>query len=678
MADDVISFLSTAALLPTGTDAPEASASDRSSITGTSPANVDNTTYGKTIVLFAGGHARLGCRIIFGPFIIEDGGKFFVDIGVSMGFASNPEGDRSLRDISADSTIIWDHVNGSLLDFLENSQIRFYGGTYNQSVDELVTKYFPDIGIAFRPQMVLFITKFPLEKFGNKVPFFAPLIGDITDGADPAAGIGLDFALQRIAYSPFLGFNTVTFAVVNVTDVVEAVLLGENIPFMEYLNRFASLYRNWIIRTPTSGDRAIGITFRLEIFDHGDVENADIILNRSHLIPKDGGPLTIVRQSEMGIPNKLSLKFIDPNQDYIFNVMNAQRPLEPFPVTSAIGTTTINLPIVTDASTAISLVTFAKYYQEISREKYSFTTLPIGYTISPSDIVQIDMDYGSHRMRVLETTHGADYTVQVTAEKFCNCRVAIIAGPPVTPPPAPTTLDAYTTGNTGAWSMSRKLFSLYSAHGGSFYHATGGGVDTLYDQSTNSRDFIGAFPSRYPTVATAGPKNLTCADFDGSSDYLQTAVGISDFFTATAGYMIITAMIDTVVLDSATAYLNDLLIGDSLQYMGIYLRNNGPHAYGYNFASSPGQWNNISFTENAVHIFEWKHESGIVSIIVDGVEVAIASGATQTVSGFLSLFGRGNQYANGKMFEAATWSVIPSSDERATIRQFFKTYAGAL
>ncbi len=238
-------------------------------------------------------------------------------------------------------------------------------------------------------------------------------------------------------------------------------------------------------------------------------------------------------------------------------------------------------------------------------------------------------------------------------------------------------LDGFTTGLTGTWSMSRKMLSNYAANGGDFYHTTSSAVDIIYDQSGNSRNITdGGVAARRPAVSTAGSNSIACADFDGSTDSLSGAA-ISNFGTSSNFYLIITAVIDSVTLNNSLMYQNDLLMGDAGVFQGIYLRNNGPNAFGYNWdGSAGGDGGNTSFTTGAVHVFEWRHEGGVVYMTVDGTEVSASSGNTTTMTGLLSFFGRGTQFANGKMFEAATWSTVPSSGDRTTIRNAFKNYAG--
>ena len=64
------------------------------------------------------------------------------------------------------------------------------------------------------------------------------------------------------------------------------------------------------------------------------------------------------------MPRELELLTIDPDADYVFMPSKASRPRTPVPVTSAVGRDSIMLPVIIDANTRASLVTFAKYEED--------------------------------------------------------------------------------------------------------------------------------------------------------------------------------------------------------------------------------------------------------------------------------------------------------------------------
>jgi hypothetical protein len=260
--------------------------------------------------------------------------------------------------------------------------------------------------------------------------------------------------------------------------------------------------------------------------------------------------------------------------------------------------------------------------------------------------------------------------------------VATVAAVGTTVPP----LDPYTTNLTCAISLSRKLLSAYTANSGSFYGLTSGNISTIFDQSggasaQSTHDFTDAGTSnRRAILTTAGNNSRACAQNNNTSTIrLATSAALSAFIANNAGWVIISAYVDAVTLNNtnaATPYLNDILFGDHSQFMGLYLRNNGPTAHAYNFDTNADD-SNAAFSTGAAVIFEWRHDSGNVILTVNGTDASsTASGNTGTMTGVLDLLGRGNQPCSAKVFELAIKSAVPGSTERAAIRNNFASWVG--
>jgi hypothetical protein len=229
-------------------------------------------------------------------------------------------------------------------------------------------------------------------------------------------------------------------------------------------------------------------------------------------------------------------------------------------------------------------------------------------------------------------------------------------------------LDLYTTGLTAAWSMSRKLLTAY---GGSFYTNTGGFVSTLFDQSGNSRDLSQSAGAR-PAVATQG--GITVADFTPNSHTLISALAMSNFITASAGYMVFVVYMDAttptqavVLRDSVVAVQIDVLTSNS-QMRAYNDDGSGDFANGASTAVSP---------PNA-YVMEWRHEGGVIYARLNGgTEVSTASGNTSNLTGtFIFNRNTGSNGFDGKLYEAYVWSTVPSSGDRTAIIAQAKTLLG--
>lgn len=231
---------------------------------------------------------------------------------------------------------------------------------------------------------------------------------------------------------------------------------------------------------------------------------------------------------------------------------------------------------------------------------------------------------------------------------------------------------------TGAFSFSRKLLSAY---GGSFYTTNTGVVDALLDQSGNSYDLTQGTGADRPTPATAGPNSVACGDFDGAGDYL-TGTAISNLISNSAGYVIATVLIDAVANNAANVYQNNAIFSDSGGFVGIFAKNvsgTTPTFFAYNWDGNADSDSGSAFSLATAYVLTWRHESGTLYLSVNGgTETTVASGNTSTMTGNLRLGAQGaGTFLDGKIFEAATFSTIPTSGQRTAMIQDFGLYVGA-
>jgi hypothetical protein len=234
-------------------------------------------------------------------------------------------------------------------------------------------------------------------------------------------------------------------------------------------------------------------------------------------------------------------------------------------------------------------------------------------------------------------------------------------------------------GVTGVWSMSRVLVTGYA---GQLYATTASNVSTLYDQSGTgtggNHDFTdGGASGRRPGVVNTGPNSIPAAQFNGTSNYLETLAAISAYIAAAAAFTIISFIPRAIRVNNATVYLNDFLFGDRGQFSGNYLRNDSPTANVFNWDTAAKSQASV-IALNTAYVMTLRHDSGVLYGGVNGVETAgVASGNTGTMTGVLGLCGRATQYSQSDVFEAATFNVVPSATARASLVGNFRTWIGA-
>src|SRR5580765_609104 len=387
-----------------------------STATGIDPSEVSNALYGKIIPLSALGLARIGTAgLIFGPYFNEGLASF----AVSFGFLVNPAGTRRIYEISLDSKVVWESGSGNPEGAIgagftgDAFTARFYSGTMTQGADPLEAAMFGAEAVAYRPQMMLWFSNLSLAPFDGKVPFVSAKIGDVTGGAVPADGLNLGDALQRVAYSPWLEYDTDTFEATGVADIVQAMILTEDQTFLDLLRVMGRVYRTLDILQ----------TDKLRVNDRGSLVTPDVTLERDHITAETG--VAYSRMEEVSVPRELELIAIDPDADYVFMPSKASRPRTPVPVTSSVGRDSITLPVVIGATTRASLVTYAKYEEDNARKRIALQTMLYGYALEPGDLFRLSgVANGfdpSEVFKVISCSQGANYINEISGEAILKC-----------------------------------------------------------------------------------------------------------------------------------------------------------------------------------------------------------------------------------------------------------------
>jgi hypothetical protein len=371
-----------------------------STSTGVTPTETSYALYGHVVPLSVFGVGRIGGDIISGPFV-ENGLATFC---ISFGVPADPYGTRTLREIAFDSEVVWE--NGAFN--TEAFTFRFYPGRLDQAADPVEIAHWGADAVAYRPQILLWFENLPIKgtKF-QKIPYVAAVIAD-GSGDD----VNLGEAFTRLALSPWVGYSSADFETVGVTDslIGGGLIIAQDAEFLSTIQQFGRFYRNWNILQ----------TDKLRIVDRGAATAADISLNRTTL----SGQIVFARGETSTIPRVLELSTIDPEADYTVVPSQAVRPREPVTVSASVSTEAVYLPVIMDSSTRQSLVTYTKYQEEIARKKVTGTAMMYGVEIEPGDLVAITglgADFEDTTFKIIETLHGANCTVEFTAETFMDC-----------------------------------------------------------------------------------------------------------------------------------------------------------------------------------------------------------------------------------------------------------------
>lgn len=383
-----------------------------------------NALYGKHMPLCVLGYAKIGASPapLVGPYIVDGKVSFIVSFGVP----ANPDGTRKIYSIYFDNELAWSSVSGGTVPAdgtfepayaSDPFDFTFKPGTLTQTVCSLETLKFPGDENAYRPQMILELLDVPIARAmantGKPVPYVACGIGDTTDGADPFDGINLGDGLERVAHSPWAGYDTSSFEAVDITDVVPAILLKDNLNIDQLCQVEARVYRNFDYL----------ISDKRYVKDHGGDLTADIIFGLDTIVGgKDA--IRISRSSPSALPREFELWKIDPDQDYTIVPSISKRPRDPIVVSASAGKETITLPNVMDAETGQAMITFAQYYEENARERVSFSAMAYGLEIEPGDmfaLVDIADGIDNKVWKCTATLAGANYVTQIEGEATLRC-----------------------------------------------------------------------------------------------------------------------------------------------------------------------------------------------------------------------------------------------------------------
>lgn len=234
---------------------------------------------------------------------------------------------------------------------------------------------------------------------------------------------------------------------------------------------------------------------------------------------------------------------------------------------------------------------------------------------------------------------------------------------------------------TTAWSMSR---SLYSNFPGSLYEPDGSNVKSIVDQSPNPTTPAGTngVVALEPALNAAGPHNIRSALFNGTSNAMALGDTGEHFIDPAGGYIVISAIVRSITLNSSNTWQNDLLIGDGQFFWGIYLLNSVPQTVRAFNWDGTDDFVSANISLNTPYVFAWRHQGGNLFLSVNGApETSVASGNTTDVTGFGRLGGISSsaQNANVDFFEAVIYdsASIPSAATRTSIVTNFMSNIGA-
>lgn len=229
---------------------------------------------------------------------------------------------------------------------------------------------------------------------------------------------------------------------------------------------------------------------------------------------------------------------------------------------------------------------------------------------------------------------------------------------------------------TFAVSLSRNLLGTYAADK---YTLTSGAISAIHNQvSPGDSVTDGGTSTKRPALSTAGPNSIACADFDGSSDMLVGAT-ITNYVTNTNKFIVWSGIFDSITVNTSVSAVGHLAVGDANTRIAIAgFDASGDKAFASNYDGSFDEVGQ-TVTEGAAVVVTLRGDGTNVYVSVNGAaETSVATGATTGATALQ--FGKNDfsAYFDGKMFECAMFSTVPSSGDRTAIVADFMSHVGAV
>ena len=157
-------------------------------------------------------------------------------------------------------------------------------------------------------------------------------------------------------------------------------------------------------------------------------------------------------------------------------------------------------------------------------------------------------------------------------------------------------------GLTGAYSASRKLLTAYA---GPFYDLVTTDANVWRDQTAAVRNLTAFSATQRPTPVAAGPFGRIMLAFDPVTTDTMIGAAVSNFITASTGYIILSLVFDVVPV------VLSQIVEDTQAFFAIIAENST--VYSDNWSPGLAEQKTVSEPVNVgqPYVVEWWHGGGI-------------------------------------------------------------------
>lgn len=219
-------------------------------------------------------------------------------------------------------------------------------------------------------------------------------------------GVGLDYVVSDICQRSGLTADDI-----DVTDLASQTVMGfilsRQSPARSFIEQLAGVY----LFDGVESDYILKFMLR-----DGKSVAATITQEELATLDDSGEFFKETRTQEVELPLRLTLTYMDPDNDYQQQAHSAKRILNPVPTMSSRNELSQEVPLVMTADFAKQAAEKILFASWIERVSYSLM-IPWKYLyLDPADVVQINLDSGTQfRTRLVQTDVGAGFSIDVAA-----------------------------------------------------------------------------------------------------------------------------------------------------------------------------------------------------------------------------------------------------------------------
>jgi hypothetical protein len=467
------------------------------------PAQLAAVLYDKTIPIGFSTRAQWGGRIIEGPVFgvvnNERVASFIAGYYIPINFWDTT---RTVSELYFRGQLAWSLGDGALMSGLNvgvatsggNATVRFNTGTLSQQPDAWsIARYGADLAIAYVPLVTATFENIRLAQFDNTVPFTSVTVDDDAYGT-PGDLVAWADAIEALAL--YDGRGPDEFQTVDVSGGMNALILGNNITFTDFLAAMRKHKPQWNVRTAD----------KLYLVEKG-LFSLDLTLDQAKLVSHGAQPIVVHSSDAFDKPREKICHYLDVARDYEPSNVRVAEDIDPVIVTDSFNTDSYDIPVASMADIVMTETSFAYYTGEVARRQSEFSGMAYYLGLEPGDCYKWTTAGGRALYhRVNEIVRRADFTIDVKGEGFLSCAIDGDTEPPTPGPYAgwdPATaanvvlsggnLIATNTGTTSADQGARVASGSGKTSGKFYYEVT----FTLYAGGNNNGTGIGTTASTY-------------------------------------------------------------------------------------------------------------------------------------------------------------------------------------